>query len=255
MTMEILPCLWTSLDRMEIDDLKKRVERLVGIVMAAGDPERVMGGSNCRIRNAQGTIVLSPIGEGLSMNHAGSADMGSFKLIMPMPVGGDIRVAKVHRLGRNDLIRLLHIWLGYLDSAVQTESGKMKSPGADRLATCISSVLKTSNPDVPNHAAIQVVTDPPYVMEGDERSRQKAPGIFVGNKPCFAKEVERRILELHPAANIDRTMGSRQFTLSSVEAIDMTTVETSIPEMLRTMGSLNLRDMRKPVLKAGLGLK
>lgn len=255
MTMEVLPCLSTSLDRMEIDDLRTRIENMISRIMSADDPKRLTPVDGARMNDVHGGITIASIGEGLSLSCSATPDMGSFKLTMPMPVGGDVRTAKAYRLARGDFIRLLHIWLGYLDSVVQGPSGSMVSPGTTRLATCVSAVLRMSNPNVPSGTNLQMTADPPYQAESGERTSARIPAISVGGRPCFAKEVERRILELHPAASIQRVMGNRCFAMTPLDATNVRVVETGMSEMLRTIGNLGLRDIRKPVLKAGLDLE
>lgn len=257
MSLQPIPCLSTELDRFELADLRMRLESLAARVVAGGEPRSGAGGGLGVVTDAHGRITMQQQVKALVIGADAWQGMGGIKLTMPMPASRDERQAKAGRLSKADLIRLLYTWLGYVDAEPSGTSARppLGSSGYVRLVSQVSALIRAANPQVGPGARFTVVPSPPYEEETDMHSSARIPALLSGSKPIIASDLERTLLRLHPGALIERNQSTRSFRLAVREPFECAIADIGIAETMRAVGDLDLRNHRKPVLKAGLDLR
>jgi hypothetical protein len=257
MTIQPIPCLSTELDGFELADLRMRLESLAARVVAGGEPKSGGGGGFGLIADAHGRITMQQQVKALVISAEAWQGMGGLKLTMPMPGGRDERQAKAGRLSKADVIRLLYTWLGYVDTGPSGTSARpaLGSSGYVRLVSYVSALIRAANPQVGPNARFTVVAAPPYEEETDMHTSARIPALLHGSKPIIASDIERTLLRLHPGALIERNQSTRSFRLAVREPFECAIADISIAETMRAVGDLDLRNHRKPVLKAGMDMR
>lgn len=244
--MQPVPLLETQMDALEIADLKTRVESILDRISGSPEPRKITV-DMALVSDGHGGIRLTANADNLLITAMAGRGMGEIQLTMPMPVGRDDRVFKPGMLRRNEIVPLLHMWLAYLDA---------KPNDTSRLSACMSSILRAENPSIGDDTYVSVMTKAPYGAETSITSKARIPWIRSGNtKPVFTKEIEKIILDLHPSVMIQRTGARRHFQMRPSEGITVRVIPMSMPEILRTVSEMGVRNIRKPVLKAGLDLR
>lgn len=244
--MQPIPLLETQMDGPEISDLKSRVESILDRISSSPEPRKITV-EMALITDGHGGIRLTGNASNLLITAMPGRGFGQMQMTMPMPVGVGERIFKPGSLRKIDVIPLLHMWLAYLDA---------KPNDTSRLSACMSSILRAENPSIGDGAYVSVLTRAPYSAETSITSKARIPFIrTVNGKPVFAKEIEKIILDLHPSVIIQRAGAGRNFQMRPSEGITAHVVPMSMPDILRTVSEMGVRNIRKPVLKAGLDLR
>lgn len=255
--MEPLPCLVSGLDRLEIADLRHRLERLAERIVSGPAVTKSFNATVGTIRDSHGGIVLDQSVSTLTLKVSAWEGMGGLTLTMPMPAGGGERAAVASKLTQADLMRLIMTWLGFLDTPPTT--GNTDAPPGDsnfaRLAGLVSALVRSVNPDATPASRISVIAAPAWPEEGHIHASAHLPRISFGSKPILDKEIERRLLDLHPGVVIERNQGDRSFRMGHAPPIVFPIQDVGPIAIMRALADLQIRTIRKPVLKAGLALR
>lgn len=254
--MEPLPCLVTGLDRLEIADLRHRLERLMARIVSGPGVSKSFGATTASIADAHGSITLNQNVATLTMKVGAWEGMGSLDLTMPMPAGGD-RPATASRLKVDDVVRLLATWLGFLDAP--PTSGNTHAPAGasnfSRLAGLVSALIRSVNPAATPASRITLVPPFPWAEEGHVQAQARVSTIRADSKAILDKDLECRLLDLHPGAVIERNQGNRSFRMGHTPPIVFPIEDVGPIAIMRALADLQVQTIRKPVLKAGLALR
>jgi hypothetical protein len=255
--MEPLPCLVTGLDALERADLRHRIERLVDRIMSGPGVTKSFSGAIGGMRDRHGSILLNQNVSTLSIEASAWEGMGSLVLTMPMLAAGGDRPAVASKLTQQDLLRLLMTWLGFLDTTPTSGNTDVR-PGESnfaRLAVLVTALIKAMNPEAGPTSFITVIPAAAWPEEGHIHATAHVARISSGSKPILEKELERRLLSLHPGVVIERNQGNRTFRMGHAPPVVFPIGDVGPIAIMRALADLQVQTIRKPVLKAGLALR
>lgn len=264
MTVEPVLCISTNLDRLQIDALRIRYERVIDRLTAGGSRlVRLSVTNGIEMRDPHGTIAIHSLRNQLILRVGPTDGLGASEYEMPLPIelhSKDHAEHKVTEGGIDGVMPYLQLWKRCIDAekASTVTYLDLGGSGFTRLLEMVSSVVATANPAMKPRARINFRCSMPYEPAPDMMGH--GDGCHLGVvpsgtrvQPILSTDVTRTLLDLHRGMSLE-SAGGRIYRLRPLQAMQATLPQVPVVEAMRWLVELGLRPDRRIVLKAGMEL-
>lgn len=264
MTMTPIPCISTSLDVLQLRDMRTRVE---SILTRLEDPSAKVGkgalNNGFEVRDAHGVIKIYEIRSDLAVNAGSCGELGPCTLEMPLPAWMK-RTSPVSSemtdAGFDAMLAHLQHWrtTSRTEQASTVEGLRIGNSGFARLLRMVSALIRSENPELGPRARISFRCPSLYDTAPNMFGEAPKPGLGVkqGNtiKPVLNAALTERILELHPGMTVESN-GGRDYRMRRLEEMRAMLPPVPAIEALRYAGDLGIDPTKRIVLKTGMDLR